>query len=636
MLGYSSSLCAQLETGASAPNLYQVRCQGCHGAIGSSNEPFYPSLTAKARTMEPSEFVSVVLHGRLRGSIDLAQGGSNMPAHDYLPNEDIAQIVSGIYRSAGLSDTEVTTEQVSLVRADVISEEHDIVVSQAEYESAERLYFQYCAGCHGLQRQGLSGSSLDPASLTGLSSQSLMQSIHYGSPWGMPNWGTSEQLTAEQMSSLARYLKVGARQSPQFAFTDMTASWQQLVEPKQRPRRRQFAVATDDLFVSLLHDTGQVALVDGVGAAIAAFVDTDLAPHDIDLSGDGRYLYVLARGGQLAMIDLFMAKPQVVARARAAYTSRSLAVSRGRGPAVVAVGGHASPQIALFDAKTLEPLASVRLNEQEIWGQNSAIVDIAAMPGGHRFLILARGQSGVFDLAVSKRGRKSRLVFTPIAGDVRVGAGSFDVSGRHFLIPTAQGEVIVLDSRDSNTVTRITVPGFDGGTTRGVAFADPKLGALWALGSAASAEVALIGTDPKRHPDQAWKVLRKISLPSGGSLHLAAHQNAEDLWSDLTLSGRSSVASSVLAIDPSGATGTIRSFDLRETVPKTSGPLKAIQPQFSRSGEQIWFTLWNRQDQPAALVVFDAKSKQVKSVIADPRLITPIRTYSAATLLGDH
>ena len=55
---------------------------------------------------------------------------------------------------------------------------------------------------------------------------------------------------------------------------------------------------------------------------------------------------------------------------------------------------------------------------------------------------------------------------------------------------------------------------------------------------------------------------------------------------------------------------------------------RAVHPQFNLSGSEVWVTLWNRQDQNSAILVLNESTLNVVKVIKDPRLITPIRTFS--------
>lgn len=62
-------------------------------------------------------------------------------------------------------------------------------VSKAEFDQARNIYFQRCAGCHGVLRKGATGKPLTPDITLEKGSEYLKVFIKYGSHAGMPNWG---------------------------------------------------------------------------------------------------------------------------------------------------------------------------------------------------------------------------------------------------------------------------------------------------------------------------------------------------------------------------------------------------------------------------------------------------------------
>ena len=74
----------------------------------------------------------------------------------------------------------------------------DPVLSKAEFDKANQIYFERCAGCHGVLRKGATGKPLTPDLTKKLGFDYLRDFITYGSPGGMPNWGTSGDLQADR------------------------------------------------------------------------------------------------------------------------------------------------------------------------------------------------------------------------------------------------------------------------------------------------------------------------------------------------------------------------------------------------------------------------------------------------------
>jgi len=57
----------------------------------------------------------------------------------------------------------------------------------------------------------------------------LRDFITYGSPGGMPNWGTSGDLPAADVELMARYLLNDPAQPPEFGMKEMKESWKVVV-----------------------------------------------------------------------------------------------------------------------------------------------------------------------------------------------------------------------------------------------------------------------------------------------------------------------------------------------------------------------------------------------------------------------
>src|SRR5581483_3796132 len=80
-------------------------------------------------------------------------------------------------------------------------------MTAAEFERARQIYFERCAGCHGVLRKGATGKPLTPDITIGRGTEYLKVFINYGSPAGMPNWGTSGELTEKEVDLMARYVQ---------------------------------------------------------------------------------------------------------------------------------------------------------------------------------------------------------------------------------------------------------------------------------------------------------------------------------------------------------------------------------------------------------------------------------------------
>ena len=136
-------------------------------------------------------------------------------------------------------------------------------MSVADFEAARKIYFERCAGCHGVLRKGATGKPLTPDITVPKGTDYLKVFIAYGSPAGMPNWLTSGELTESQVDMMARYIQHEAPQPPEWSMADMKGTWKVYVQPKDRPTKKMNNYNISNIFSTTLRDTGEVALIDG-------------------------------------------------------------------------------------------------------------------------------------------------------------------------------------------------------------------------------------------------------------------------------------------------------------------------------------------------------------------------------------
>ena len=100
----------------------------------------------------------------------------------------------------------------------------DPVMTQEEFQKATTIYFERCAGCHGVLRKGATGKPLTPTSPARTAMTICKNFITYGSPAGMPNWGTSGELTEADVDLMARYLLLEPPAPPEWGMPEMMAA----------------------------------------------------------------------------------------------------------------------------------------------------------------------------------------------------------------------------------------------------------------------------------------------------------------------------------------------------------------------------------------------------------------------------
>ena len=70
------------------------------------------------------------------------------------------------------------------------------------------------------------------------------------------------------------------------------------------------------------------------------------------------------------------------------------------------------------------------------------------------------------------------------------------------------------------------------------------------------------------------------------------------------------------------------SLPIAEWADVGEGPARVVQPEYNAAGDEVWFSVWNGKEQTSAIVVVDDKTRTLKAVIKDPRLITPTGKFN--------
>jgi len=62
---------------------------------------------------------------------------------------------------------------------------------------------------------------------------------------------------------------------------------------------------------------------------------------------------------------------------------------------------------------------------------------------------------------------------------------------------------------------------------------------------------------------------------------------------------------------------------------------RVVQGEFNKDGTEIWFSVWNAKEQESAIVVVDDKTRKLKHVIRDKRLVTPTGKFNVYNTRND-
>jgi nitrite reductase (NO-forming)/hydroxylamine reductase len=230
-------------------------------------------------------------------------------------------------------------------------------ITEAEYQASSRLFFERCAGCHGVLRKGATGKPLTPDITGPRGTEYLKVLISFGTPAGMPNWGSSGDMTDKEVDAMARFLQHEPPMPPEYGMKEMLASWNQIIPPADRPTKKQHKFDTDNMFSVTLRDSGQVAIIDGDSKKILSIIDTGYAVHISRPSHSGRYVYTIGRDAKIVVIDLFMDPPAKVAEIKIGMEARSVETSKypGYEDKWAIAGAYWPPQYVIMEGNTLEP-----------------------------------------------------------------------------------------------------------------------------------------------------------------------------------------------------------------------------------------------------------------------------------------
>jgi nitrite reductase (NO-forming)/hydroxylamine reductase len=518
----------------------------------------------------------------------------------------------------------------------------DPVMTPSEFQKATTIYFERCAGCHGVLRKGATGKALTTDITRENGFEYLRDFITYGSPAGMPNWGTSGDFTEEDVDLMARYLLLEPPAPPEYGMPQMRESWKVLIAPEDRPTEKMNDWEIDNLFSVTLRDAGQIALIDGASYEIKSVIDTGYAVHISRISASGRYLLVIGRDAKINMIDLWMENPATVAEIKVGAEARSVETSKMEGyeDKYAIAGSYWPPQYVIMDGDTLEPL-KIKSTRGMIYDEQTYHPEprVAAIISSHykpEFIVNVKETGKI--LLVDYSDIKN-LKVTEIEAERFLHDGGLDSTKRYFLTAAnARNKVAVIDTKEGSLTAMVETEGATPHPGRGANINHPTYGPVWATSHLGDDTVALIGTDPEGHPDHAWKMVQQLYAMGGGSLFVKTHPTSEHLYVDAPLNPDAEV---------SGSVAVFKIADLAQEEPEftvlpivewagiADGQPRVVQGEYNQAGNEIWFSVWNAADLESAIVVVDDKTLELKHVIKDERLITPTGKFNVYNTRAD-
>ena len=521
-------------------------------------------------------------------------------------------------------------------------------LTAAEKEQGKKIYFERCAGCHGVLRKGATGKNLEPhwtktdkdgktteGGTLKLGTNRLEKIIALGTDGGMVNY--DDILTKEEINLMARYIQNTPDVPPEFSLKDMEASWKLLVPLDQRPKKQMNNINLQNIFAVTLRDTGKLALIDGDTKQIWQILDTGYAVHISRLSASGRYVYTVGRDGLITLIDLWFEKPKTVATIRIGSDARSVDTSKFKGfeDKYLVAGGYWPPQYSIMDGETLKPLKIVSTRGMTVDGEYHPEPRVASIVSSHikpEWVINVK-ETGMILLV--DYTDINNLKTTQINSAKFLHDGGWDASKRYFLVAAnASNKVAAVDTKTGKLAAlvdtaKIPHPG------RGANFMHPKFGPVWATGHLGADVVSLISTpsDEKKNAQfkgNNWKVVQELKMPGAGNLFVKTHPKSKNLWADAPMNPEREIAESVFVYDMNDLSKEPKRIDVAKDsgLPMTKAIRRATHPEYNKAGDEVWISLWGGKTDQSAIVVYDDKTLKVKKVITDPNIVTPTGKFN--------
>ncbi len=514
-------------------------------------------------------------------------------------------------------------------------------LSKERKATMSKIYFERCAGCHGMLRKGATGKNLEPEATKKLGTSRLEKVLAYGTEGGMPNF--DDIMSKAEMTEMANYLQMAPDVPPEWGIKEMKDSWKLHVAVKDRPTKKMNNINLDNIFSITLRDSGEVVLIDGDTKKIWGFVKTGYAVHISRLSASGRYIYVIGRDGRLDLIDMWYEKPTTVATIKGGLDARSVDTSKFKGyeDKYAILGSYWPPQYVILDGGTLEPLKLVSTRGVTVDGayhQEPRVASIVSAVAKPEWVVSVKetGMVKLVDYSDIVNLKETSIPTAKFLHD-----GGWDATKRYFLVAAnASNKVAVVDTKESKAAAivdtaKIPHPG------RGANFVHPKFGPVWATSHLGADVITLIGTDPDGHPEYAWKVVQELKNHGANSLFVKTHPKSKNLWADAPLNPDPKVAASVTVYnidDMANPNPKPEVIDLAAmaNLGKTKGLQRAVHAEYNADGDEVWYSIWTgNKTEPSAIVILDDKTRKLKTVIKDPRLVTPTGKFNVKNTQHD-
>jgi len=591
-----------------------------NGTADSLNAYIQESVTSPDTFISPDCPTGPCVPGLMPSNLgDLLSSSELQAVIDYL-----ASLPEGAANLPSSSGTDVSTAgSVPTLTAD-------------EFDWAKQTFFERCAGCHGTLRKGATGPALTPDVTIPKGTIGLAAIIFNGTNGGMPDWGKQGTLTQAETEIMAKFLQNEPPTPPELSLGQMTDSWNLITPVSERPTEPQTTRDWQNYFIVTLRDAGQVAIIDGDTHEVVSIVDSGYAVHITRMSASGRYAYVIGRDGRLALIDLWMEIPEVVARVQTCYDARSVEVSKYNGvegdfrDKYAITGCYWPPHFVILDGQTLEPIKVVSSRSYTFdtgeYLDESRVASILASHFKPEWIVNIKETGQIWLVNYVNPLNPSIKM---INAELFLHDGGMDSTHRYFLVAANQANKIAIVDLEKGELAGIADVGAVPHPGRGANWIDPDFGPVWSTPHLSEASIMSVGTDPDGHPDQAWKAVRTIELPGSGSLFIKTHPNSQWIWVDMVLNSDPVLARTVCVIAKADPTKVYKCWEIG-----TYG--RAVHFEYNKQGTEVWVSLWGDASIPGEtgeIVIYDDATLQEIDRIPD--LVTPTGKFNVYNTVND-
>jgi len=501
-----------------------------------------------------------------------------------------------------------------------------------ELERAKQIYFDRCAGCHGTLRKGATGPEITHTKLKekNYNTQIIKVFITHGTGAGMPGW--KGILTDEEIDEVSEYLQIEPPTPPELSLPDMELSWKLIVPTADRPMKPQHNRDWQNFFGVILRDAGKVAIIDGDTKELVSIVNTGFAVHILRSSASGRYFYSIGRDGRVTLIDLWMKIPDKVAEVKTCADARSVDGSKYKGTKgdfldrYAIVGCYWPPHFAILDGETLKPLKVVSTRSYT-YDTNEYHPEprVAAIIASHHepewaINIKETGYIWIVDYSDIKN-----LNITQIETERFLHDGGWDASKRYIqMAANMRNKMVVVDSKTKKLVASIET-GVKPHPGRGANWTDPVYGPVAATAHLGEGTISVWGTDPDGHPENAWKVVRRIETLGGGELFIKTHPNSKRVWADHPLHSDEKIRTSICTFEKDKPEKKPDCFQVADRG-------RVVHFEYNKAGDEVWISVW---DKAGEIVILDDKTMKEKKRIKGDWLVTPTGHFNVYNTMKD-